>query len=78
MERIAERGDKELMGASIWQINCDIREKDDKCLAVNADSKGMCKCARMCTIKICDFYEFGLFWILPDSYIFFEVFLIGI
>ena len=66
------------MAASIWQINYDIREKDDKCLAVNADSKGMYKCAQMCTIKNRRFYDFVLFWMLPDSYIFFVVFLIEI
>ena len=58
---IAERGDNELMVTSIWQINCDILEKADKCLAVNADSKGMYKRAQMCTIKIRDFCEFVLF-----------------
>ena len=60
-ERIAERGDKELTATSIWQINCDIGEKDDKCLAVNADSKGMYKRAQMHTIKFSDFHEFALF-----------------
>ena len=51
VEWISERGDKGLMATSIGQISCDIREKDDKCLAVNADSKGMCKRAQTCTIK---------------------------
>ena len=76
--RIVEKGDERLTATSIGQINCDIREKDDKCLAVNADSKGLHKRAQMCTIKISDFRDLRLFWILPDSYIFFEVFLIGI
>ena len=26
-----QKGDKGLMAASVWQINCDIREKEDKC-----------------------------------------------
>ena len=78
MERIAERGYRELMVTSVWRINCNIGEKEDKCLAVNAGSKGMHKCAQTRTIKNQWFCDLELFWFLPDSYIFFEVFLIEI
>ena len=52
---------------SLWQINCDIREKDDKRLAVNADSKGMCKRTQTCTIKISDFYQLSLDYMLKGD-----------